>query len=149
MEVSIKKASKSDISELSKLFDAYRVFYKQESDLDLASKFISERIKNSESTIFVAITDKNQYVGFTQLYPSFSSVSAKRTWVLNDLYVQEDARSNGVATKLMNKAKELAKKNQSKGISLSTSKTNKSAQSLYESLGYERDSVYYSYFLTI
>ncbi len=149
MEVSIKKANKSDISEVSKLFNAYRVFYKQESDLDLASKFISERIQNSESTIFVAITDKNQYVGFTQLYPSFLSVSAKRTWILNDLYVQESARGNGVATKLMNKAKELAKENQLKGISLSTAKTNTNAQNLYESLGYERDSINYSYFLAI
>ena len=149
MDVIIKKAVNSDIPELSKLFDAYRVFYKQESDLNLAVEFLSERIKNSESTIFVAITNENNYVGFTQLYPSFSSVSAKRTWILNDLYVQERARGNGVATKLMNKAKELAKENQLKGISLSTAKTNTNAQNLYESLGYERDSVYYSYFLTI
>jgi len=149
MEVIIKRANNSDIPELSKLFDAYRVFYKQESDLDLAVEFLSERIKKSESTIFVAITNENKYVGFTQLYPSFSSVSAKRTWILNDLYVQESARGNGVAKKLMNKAKLLAKENKAKGISLGTAKTNTSAQNLYESLGYERDNVYYSYFLTI
>jgi len=149
MKVTIKRADNSNVLELSKLFDAYRVFYKQESDLDLALEFLSERIKNSESTIFIAITSKNQYVGFTQLYPSFSSALAKRTFILNDLYVKKDARGNGVAKKLMNKAKEFAKENKAKNIILRTAKTNKNAQKLYESLGYKQDTVYYSYFLTM
>ena len=149
MEISIKKADILDIPEISKLFDAYRVFYKQESDLALASSFLSERINHAESIIFAAITEQNQYVGFTQLYPIFSSTFAKRTYLLNDLYVEESSRGNGVAKKLMNRAKEFAKEGKAKGITLNTAKTNESAQNLYESLGYKRNTVFHNYFLTI
>ncbi|RTZ66742.1 MAG: GNAT family N-acetyltransferase [Aquificaceae bacterium] len=149
MNIFIKRADISDVPEIAKLFDAYRVFYKQESDLALASTFLSDRINHAESIIFVAVTEQNKYVGFTQLYPSFSSAFTQRIWILNDLYVEENSRGNGIAKKLMNKAKEFAKETQARGISLNTEKTNTIAQNLYESLGYEKNTIFYNYFLTI
>jgi ribosomal protein S18 acetylase RimI-like enzyme len=148
MNIGIKRAEKKDLKHIAKLFDAYRVFYKQQSNFDLAQDFINERFKKSESVIFYAIDEANNYLGFTQLYPGFSSVSAQRTWVLNDLYVDSKCRNCGIGSMLLDKAKQFAIETQSKGIALETAANNVRAQKLYESLGYIKDSEI-SYFLKI
>jgi len=149
MNVIIKTAKTHDLNDISKLFDAYRVFYKQESDINLAKNFLKKRIENSESVIFFAIDESGQYLGFTQLYPIFSSVSAQRTWLLNDLYVDNKARGLGVGTKLLNQAKEYAKQTGAKGVALETEITNTGAQKLYEQLNYEKDKEHFHYFLSV
>ncbi|WP_197411228.1 GNAT family N-acetyltransferase [Colwellia sp. TT2012] len=149
MEINVKRATDADIDSVSKLFNSYRVFYNQVSDQALAFEFISERIKQDESVIFCAIKDNGEYVGFTQLYPNFSSVSAQRTWILNDLYVSSSARRLGVGKKLMNAAKEFAVTTNAKGLSLQTAENNVNAQTLYESIGYKKSSGFYNYFLDL
>lgn len=149
MGVSVKRAGVEDASRVAVLFDAYRVFYEQKSDLALAESFITARLSNEESVIFVAESAEGEFVGFTQLYPNFSSVSAQRTWVLNDLYVAPEARRLGAGKALMNIAKEYAIATQSKGIALETAKDNVNAQALYESLGYRKGESFYSYFLSL
>ena len=89
MELVIERATIDDVTEIAKLFDAYRVFYMQQDDLMLASEFLTERINNSESVIFYAKDVAGNYVGFTQLYPSFCSIAVQRTWILYDLFVAE------------------------------------------------------------
>lgn len=149
MTKEVRAASFADIDELARLFDEYRMFYEQSSDLQLARSFLGERIENGESKIFVAINDDGTCCGFTQLFPSFSSVSARRVWILNDLYVEKAARQQGVGRQLMNKAKEFALKTASKGIQLETAIDNTSAQALYESLGYEKNTEFFGYSLTL
>ena len=61
---------KDDLEETAKLLDAYRVFYKQESDYKKALQFLTERFEKQESIVFVA-ENNHQLVGFTQLYPLF------------------------------------------------------------------------------
>lgn len=149
MNITIHKAQLSNLVKVSKLFDAYRVFYKQKSDLSLALDFLTQRLENSQSVIFYAKNDNNEYFGFTQLYPTFSSVGACSTWVLNDLFVTANSRGLGIGNKLLNKAKEFAEEQKSNGLALSTAKTNEKAQKLYESLGYEKDNEYLHYFLSV
>jgi ribosomal protein S18 acetylase RimI-like enzyme len=149
MELVIERATIDDVTEIAKLFNAYRVFYKQHDDLVLATEFLAKRINNSESVIFYAKDTDGKYVGFTQLYPSFCSVSAQRTWILYDLYVAEDVRGNGIGTNLLNRAREFAEETMAKEILLETARSNVKAQKLYESLGYEKDTEYFSYFLNI
>ena len=149
LNIGVKRAAVDDVAGVSELFNSYRVFYKQESNLDLAASFICERITNNESVIFYAHDERGNYLGFTQLYPFFSSVSAKRSWVLNDLFVSENYRKLGVAKLLMNAAKELALETDAKGIALETDKDNYNAQSLYNSLGYKKESGVYNYFLSL
>ena len=149
MAISVKRATLENLNEVSDLFNAYRVFYKQDSDVNLAVNFISERIQNKDSVIFYANNEHGKPLGFTQLYPTFSSVSAKSSWVLNDLYVSSTARRLGVGKKLMETAKIFAIENNSKGIALETGENNVKAQALYESLGYEKDVGVYSYFLNL
>jgi ribosomal protein S18 acetylase RimI-like enzyme len=149
MNVSIERAELEDLAEVSKLFADYLVFYERESHLDSAHAFLTGRVKNAESVIFYARTDNGRYVGFTQLYPSFSSLSLERTWILNDLYVAKEARRKGIATRLMNAAKDYAVETDAGGITLETATTNTTAQSLYESLGYEKDTGFFTYFLKL
>ena len=94
----IRRAKKKDIDDLSILFDKYRIFYKQQSEVDNARSFLKKRMKRKESVIFVA-EERDELIGFTQLFPIFSSVSMKRTWLLNDLFVNEKSRGIGAATK--------------------------------------------------
>lgn len=136
------------LEEVSKLFDQYRVFYQQPSDLEAARTFLRERFQKSDSNVFVACDDQ-RLVGFTQLYPSFSSVSMKRVWILNDLFVKEAYRKKGVATLLMNAAEYFARETRAVRIILSTQVSNTAAQSLYASLGYTKDKDFYHYTLRL
>jgi len=149
MSISVKRAVFENLNEVSELFNSYRVFYKQDSDLVLAVSFISERLKNNDSVIFYARDENGNALGFTQLYPTFSSVSAQSSWVLNDLYVSSVARRLGVGKSLMEAAKAFAIEKGAKGIALETCEDNFNAQALYESLGYEKETGVYNYFLSL
>ena len=145
----IIKATPADVALIAPLFDAYRVFYGQASNLALAEEFIAERLANNESVILLAVDSSGKALGFTQLYPSFSSVSAARIWVLNDLFVSDNARRQGVATQLMHAAKKFGIKTGVKGLVLETGVNNVNAQRLYESLGYIKESGSYHYLLNL
>ena len=79
--MNIRKAQISDLSQLSELFDLYRIFYRKESDLSAAENFIRARLEKEDAVIYVA-ESSDQLVGFTQLYPSFSSTRMQRMWIL-------------------------------------------------------------------
>jgi ribosomal protein S18 acetylase RimI-like enzyme len=146
MEVAL--AGFEHFEEVSKLFDRYRVFYNQSSNLEAAREFLQERFQKSDSTTFV-VNDSGHMVGFTQLYPSFSSVSMKRVWILNDLFVEENYRKKGVAKLLMNAAANFARETEAVRIILSTQMSNVAAQALYESLGYSKNEEFYHYALRL
>jgi len=133
------RATLDDLDGLAALFDAYRVFYRQASDHALARAFIEERLQRGESVIFIARDAAGEAVGFTQLYPAFSSVSARRIWILNDLFVASGARQRGVARQLMDRARAFAIEAGALRLVLETAEDNQPAQALYESLGYARE----------
>jgi len=136
------------LEEVSKLFDQYRAFYQQSSDLEAATKFLQERFQKKDSTVLIA-SDDGCVVGFTQLYPSFSSVSMKPVWILNDLFVEENCRGKGVAKLLMSAAENFARETGAVRIILATQISNIAAQALYESLGYSKDEEFYHYALRL
>ena len=140
-QVIASRATLDDLDALATLFDGYRVFYKQSSSPALARAFIEERLQRDESVIFIARDDgTREAFGFTQLYPMFSSVSARRIWVLNDLFVIPAARKRGVARALMDCARDFAMEAGALRLILETAEDNHAAQALYESLGYVRES---------
>lgn len=146
----IREVASGDLDPLAKLFDEYRQFYEQASDVEGARRFLEERLNRSESVVFLAIDPcSGNTVGFTQLYPSFSSISMKRVWILNDLYVREEYRNRGAAKLLLEAAKSHARQTDAKGLELSTAIPNVRAQRLYETSGYERDTEFYHYFLSL
>ena len=144
----IYQATIEDLEGVSNLFNLYRVFYQQTSDLEGAKTYIKKRLESKDSVIFV-VKDQQKYVGFTQLYPTFSSISMKKAWILNDLYVDTEARKQGIGEMLLHKASNYATETGAKSISLSTAPDNYSAQRLYEKLGYVRDSQFYHYELSL
>lgn len=140
----IRRATRDDLEQVVVLFDGYRRFYQQPGDLDGARRFIGARLEAGDSVIFVA--EQNQrLVGFTQLYPSFSSASMKRVWILNDLFVDPDARRRGIGQALMSAAEDFAREGGSKGLVLATQKTNAPAKALYEARGWKLDVVFDHY----
>lgn len=131
-----RKAVIQDVRQLSELFDQYRIFYHKESDIPAAEKFITERIENKDSEIFVA-ENQGELVGFVQLYPLFSSTRMKRYWLLNDLYVNENHRGNDYSKQLIEEAKKMAISTDACGILLETGKSNGIGNQLYPSCGFE------------
>lgn len=131
-------ATSAQLEQLIPLFDGYRMFYQQPSDPLGARKFLTDRFQLQDSVILLAIDTEGNGLGFTQLYPLYSSVSMQRTYVLNDLFVSETARSSGIATALMEQAKQFASTSGSKGLTLETDIDNP-AQKLYRKLGWVLD----------
>lgn len=134
--MNIKRINIDEADHVIELFDQYRVFYKQPSDIVLASAFIRERLANNESVIFVAFDDAGTAIGFTQLYPKYSSARAVKNWILNDLYVEPGHRKQGVGEKLIKAAMDHGIQTGSKFIQLETAKDNYTAQSLYKAIGF-------------
>jgi len=137
MDITIRRATAGDAKGIAKLFDDYRVFFGEPSDLPLAQDFIADRLHHTESVIFFAQTPEERCVGFAQLYPSFSSVSASRVWILNDLFVTESARGMGIGTKLLGEIKAFGSDSNAKSILVETTSSNTGAQKLYETTGYQ------------
>jgi GNAT superfamily N-acetyltransferase len=144
-DVSIVRAERKDLENVIPLFNGYRQFYGQRSDLAAARTFLGDRMDRGESVIYVAYGDSGEAAGFTQLYPSFSSVSLKRLWILNDLFVRSDVRHGGVGRALLERARQHAVETGAKGLVLSTGVANKAAQALYESCGWQRDEEFFQY----
>lgn len=143
--IRILRAAPEHLTKIVPLFDAYRVFYKQDSDKEQARSFIQERMDNNESVIFIALQGETP-VWFTQLYPSFSSVSLEPLYILNDLYVKPSHRKKGIGEELLNYAKEFCLKKGYKGLSLETASDNQGAQKLYERLEWQKDTGTFHYF---
>ncbi|MBM5574824.1 GNAT family N-acetyltransferase [Deefgea sp. CFH1-16] len=145
----IRYANLDDLDALAAVFDAYRVFYQMPSDLALARQFLGERLALGESVILLAEGDSGAVQGFIQLYPLFSSSLCQRILLLNDLYVIEAARGQGVARQLMQKAAAHAKAVGAARLELSTAHSNTRAQALYESLAYQLDREFRNYSLAV
>lgn len=144
----VRSAHTEDLPELCKLFDAYRLFYRMDSAVEDALNFLSERLRQNDSVIFVAETADGKLAGFTQLYPLFSSTRMKRLWLLNDLYVTETQRGKGVSKLLLAAAQQLAMDTGACGLLLETEKTNHIGNALYPSMQFELQTSTHFYFWT-
>ena len=141
--VQIRRATEQDIEQLTGLVDQYRAFYKQEPSVKTKS-YLLDRLAKNESVIFVAQID-NKLVGFTQCYPTFSTVSLSSVWLLNDLFVDPSYRGQKIADHLMQVAEDAAKESGASRIWLRTAHTNLPAQALYEGRGWAQDEVFRRY----
>ena len=148
MNIEIKQAGIADVKSIAPLLDMYRIFYGEKTDINAAFNFLKERLSKNQSTIFIALSGE-VIVGFTQLYPIFSSVSLKNTGLLNDLFVAAEARRQGVAEALLKKAKDFGSLTNAKWILLETGADNFNAQKLYEKNGWiKQTDIFYQYALS-
>ena len=149
MRFEVRQASIHDLDTLVPLFDGYRQFYRQPSDPARARAFLAERFAHHESLILLACDEQGVGLGFTQLYPLFSSVRTVRIYLLNDLFVATDARRYGVGKALLGASDEHARALGAASLWLQTELNNAPAQALYESLGWKRDQAFCDYGLTL
>jgi ribosomal protein S18 acetylase RimI-like enzyme len=149
MSFQVRQSTVHDLDTLVPLFDGYRQFYGQPSDPGGVRAFLGARFAHHQSVILLALDDSGAGLGFTQLYPLFSSVRMVRTYLLNDLFVAPAARRRGVAAALLREAAAHARALGAASLSLSTALDNAPAQALYESLGWQRDRQFCEYALTL
>jgi ribosomal protein S18 acetylase RimI-like enzyme len=148
MSLVTRLAAVADVERVAPLFDAYRQFYGLAPEPELARWFLRERLSRGESVVLLA-EDGGSALGFVQMYPTFSSLRAARTFVLYDLFVDPAARQHGIGRQLMQAAADEARARGAVSLVLSTARTNSAAQRLYESLGWVRDEEFYEYSLTL
>jgi ribosomal protein S18 acetylase RimI-like enzyme len=147
--VAIRPVTVVDADLVAPLFDAYRQFYGLMPDLPLARQYLSDRVSRDESVVLLAHAPDGPVLGFVQMYPTYSSLRAARTYVLYDLFVDPAARQRGVGRGLMQAAAAEAHRRGAVSLVLSTAKSNRAAQRLYESLGWVRDEEFYEYNLRL
>ena len=133
----IRNAKNQDLEQITNLFDEYRVFYRKVSNKNDAKQFLSERIENKDSEIFVCENEDDILVGFVQLYPLFSSTRMKKLWLLNDLYVNPKYRGKGISIKLIERAKKLVEESSACSMFLETEKSNLIGNELYHKTGFK------------
>lgn len=154
-QVEITRARLADVEMVAPLFDAYRQFYNLPPNEDAARRYLHARLLKDEAVIFLALEPvgakkpARRTLGFTLLYPTWSSLSLRRWWNLNDLYVAPEARQRGVARALMARARQFAEETGASGLGLETAKGNYPAQQLYEQLGWKRDEEFFRYELHV
>jgi GNAT superfamily N-acetyltransferase len=138
-------ASLADLDALAPLFDAYRQFYEQPADLPRARAYLGERMARGECVVYAALGAGGEIIGFTLLYPTFTSVGLRRIFVLNDLFVTPAARGTRASVALLEAAKEHARAAGALRLTLRTAHDNRRAQSVYERNGWRRDQRFWIY----
>lgn len=150
--ISVRRATVHDIDVAAQLFDAYRGFYGQRSDIAAARAFLLERAERDESVVLLAHVRSaatENAVGFAQLYPSLSSIALGNTIVLNDLYVEPRARRLGVARRLLEASIDYARSVHARYIELLTHGDNAPALALYRDTGFVIDTEFERLSLTL
>lgn len=138
MSVAVKRAGLADLDVAAALFDAYRGFYGQPSDRERARRWLEDRLFRDEAVVLLAEIERTA-VGFTLLYPMWSSVSTGRVFVLNDLFVAATARRRGVAIALLEAARDHGRSHGALRLVLETARDNLAAQALYRRAGWHDD----------
>jgi GNAT superfamily N-acetyltransferase len=152
VEIRIERATIEHIELVAPLLDAYRQFYDQPSDVTAAESFLRGRLYDGSSVVFLAVSAADAAtgaLGFTQLYPSFSSLSLRPIWILYDLFVTPAARRRGVGGALLEHARHFATATGAGELTLQTAVTNRAAQALYVAHGWKRDDEYDTYTLQL
>jgi ribosomal protein S18 acetylase RimI-like enzyme len=146
----IIQATLEHLDLLTPMFIKYREFYGELPFPDSSRKFLETRLKRKESVIYLALADdEDKLLGYCQLFPSYSSLSLKRVWILNDIFVAEDARRMLVADRLLQTAKQMAKETNAVRMRVATSVSNEVAQKTYESIGFREDTRFKNYILEL
>jgi ribosomal protein S18 acetylase RimI-like enzyme len=144
----IEQCTVSHLTQFANLFDTYRVHFGQPSDPIESKAFIEDRLTKNQAVIFIAIEEESkEFMGFTLLYPMFSSLKARSTWTLNDMFIAENYRSFGVATRLLEKVKQFSEETEAQWVTLKTGTENLKAQALYEKFGFKKDKSHFYYYL--
>lgn len=128
------------LDQLVPVIEEYRQYCGAQPSPGKTRSFLLDLYSQKKAVTFLAIDEpSNNVMGFINLFPSYSTLSLQKIWILNDLGVAKKYRGNGVAKALIQKALSMAKDSGADRVELKTQKTNISAQQLYASLRFTID----------
>lgn len=144
MTTQVRPAAPADLDDVARLFGGYLQFYGRHRDAVDVRAFLAARQAAGDAVVLVAEVD-GAVVGFAQCYPTWSSLSLARAWVLNDLFVDAAARGTGAGRALVRGVLAAASAAGAVTVSLETARTNRAAQALYAAEGFTRDDEFWVY----
>jgi len=145
----IRQANIHDLEALVPLVDGYRQFYAQASHPEGVRRFMRERFEKGDAHVLLAHDADDQAIGFVQIFPVPSTTDLAPRWILNDLFVTPEARRHGTGSALLRATHELARSHGVPKLLLRTQVENRTAQSRYEALGWQRDEAFHTYLLSV
>lgn len=137
-EVEIAPISSEEFEELLPLVAAYQRFYEaEEIDEERNRTFFRRFLAPSDDGLLLGARSEGRLVGYACLYWHFTSLQAKETVLMNDLFVVEGCRGSGVGRALIEASAEVARERGAPYLEWATAPDNKTAQRLYDSTGAE------------
>jgi GNAT superfamily N-acetyltransferase len=137
----IERAAERDLAELLPLMRGYCDFYEvapSDDDLLAMSRALLADPEH-EGVQLVARDDGGQAVGFATVFWSWSTLSAGRIGVMNDLFVSPGARGGGAADALIAACRDEARARGAVWLGWQTATDNERAQRVYERVGAKRE----------
>ena len=137
----IDVVTEADLDELLPLMRGYCDFYEvAPSDaalLAMSRALISD--PEREGLQLVARDDDGRAVAFATIFWSWSTLSAARIGVMNDLFVDSSARGGGYADALIRACVDRARERGAQSLGWQTAKDNHRAQAVYDRVGGKRE----------
>jgi GNAT superfamily N-acetyltransferase len=147
----ITTVTEADLPELLLLMRGYCDFYEVDPSDDALLAMSRMLIDDSEleGVQLIARDDDGQAVGFATIFWTWSTLSASRLAVMNDLFVVADARGGGHADALIAECVERARARGATELAWQTAKDNARAQAVYDRVGATRDERWLDYSLDV
>ena len=141
MDIKIRKATENDFPAI---FGLITELAEYEASLDKVSNSLELMYEQKDYfNCYVAETEEKEIIGMALYYFSYYTWVGK-TLYLDDLYVKEAWRGNGLGTRLMDKMFEIAKAEKCNRFRLQVLNWNESAIKLYEKSGFTVDKTWYN-----
>ena len=138
--MNVHEVLEEDLGEVLPLMRAYCDFYGvSPSDADLMS--MSRALLSDpagEGVQLIARDESRRALGFATVFWTWSTLSASRIGIMNDLFVVTDARGKGVADALIAACAECCRARGAGELCWQTAKDNYRAQGVYERVGAAR-----------
>jgi GNAT superfamily N-acetyltransferase len=137
--IEIAPVSEAEFEQLLPLIAAYQRFYEvEEIDEERNRAFFRRFLAPSEDGMLLGARDGERLLGYACLYWHFSSTLARETVLMNDLYVEAEARGKGVGRALIEASRDVARERDAAHLEWATAPDNFTAQGLYDSTGAAR-----------
>ena len=147
----IATVTEADLDELLPLMRGYCDFY-EVAPSDEALVAMSRRLiadPELEGLQLIARDDDGEAVGFATIFWTWSTLTAERLGVMNDLFVSEAARGGGHADALIAECAARCRDRGATELAWQTARTNERAQAVYDRVGAKRDDRWLDYSLTV
>jgi GNAT superfamily N-acetyltransferase len=136
----VSTVGEADLGELLPLLRAYADFYEvspsDDALLELSRALIAD--PEREGMQFLARDGEGRAIGFATVYWLWSTTSATRIGLMNDLFVAPEGRGSGAAEALIERCRAACRERGASKLTWQTAKDNARAQAVYDRIGGER-----------